>query len=114
MGGKPLFDFPIKPPNGSLQRFDHGQELVKQKAMMRSHAPLQGRNQLLSFVRRPEQGQICQHLRILLASGQGLQDRTSGLAHQIGKNRAQLDIGLLQQLVDAIDVPGALLFEAGA
>lgn len=78
------------------------------------HASLQRGDQRLAFVRSSLQRQIGQHFGPLFPICQGLQNGAPGFAHQVRKDRTELDVGLLQQLVDAVDVPGALLLETAA
>jgi hypothetical protein len=79
--------------------------------MMRPHTSLHGRHQRLTFVRSAQQCQVGQHCGLLLPVSQGPQNGAPGFAHQISEDRTELDVGLLQQLVNAIDVARALLLE---
>jgi hypothetical protein len=59
----------------------------------------------------PSKRQIRQHFWILLSFGQRIQDSAACLAHQVSKNGREFDVGLFQQLVDAIDLLSTFLLE---
>lgn len=71
-------------------------------------------NERIAFVGNPQQCQIRQHFGPLLASGKGVKHVASGFTHQVGKDRAEFDVGFLQQLVDAIDMARSFLLQTGA
>lgn len=91
-----LFDLVIESPNGSLKRLDHLQQLLQEKAVMRSHTALQCGNQSIPFVRSSQQRQVGKHFRIGLSGSKLVQDGTPGFAHQVAKDRAELEVGFLQ------------------
>jgi hypothetical protein len=93
-GTEPFLDLVVESANGSLQRIDHAQQFPQQKAMVRPHASLQGRDQRLAFVRRSQQCQIGQHLGPLFSLSQSRQDGAPGFAHEVRKDRTELDVRL--------------------
>ena len=59
----------------------------------------------------PGLGQLGEHLGVTLAGDEGLQHLAAGLAEHVGDHRVELDAGVLQDLLDPLDLPGAVLGE---
>lgn len=74
--------------------------------MMRSNLSMQRLTKLGLALAQGATGQLTELLRVLLASGQRLQDGASGHTHHVGQHTSQLEIAVLQQLVDAQGVLG--------
>ena len=57
-----------------------------------------------------------QRVGVALAGDQGADDGAAGLTHNLGQHRAELQVGVLQRLLDALGVAGLLAHEllAGA
>ena len=82
--------------------------------MLLADPSTQRQHKRLSFVRRPSERQISQHSGIFFSASDRSQNMLPGLSHDVGENRAQLEIGILQHFVNSIDQPGAFLNKCGA
>jgi hypothetical protein len=60
---------------------------------------------------QPALGQLGQRLGVGHAVDEGVQHRPSRDAHDVGRDRGQLHAGVLEQLVHAVDLAGALVAE---
>jgi len=79
-------------------------------------ASLQGGAQLLRWCLDAALHQCEQLVWIRLAVDQRVQDGAATLAHDLGQHRAELEVGILQRLLDALHVTGLLAHQllAGA
>ena len=91
-----------------FQVADVTQQTPQQEAMVLGAVAFQRQPQFRNLRTQPPQSQLCQLLRVLLAPQQGRQHRTARLAQHVGGYCSQLDVGVLQQLVDAVDRPRVL------
>ena len=93
--------------DGRVDGVDLIQVQLEQEAFMRGDSATQRR---LQFIRgrvdapMRQRGQDLQHG---LAGDQSFEDAAAGHTEQIGHHRVELDVGVLQRLLDVLDVAGA-------
>ena len=109
-GGDDLLDPRRERGDGLVQVVDVGQDLSDQQPVMVGAEPagqrLPQRRQLAA---EPALGQRSQHLRVVGAGDQGFQHRPAGDADDVGGHAGELDPGVLEDLVQSLHLPGALL-----
>ena len=76
--------------------------------MMLFDAPAQGRFQLFRCGAQPAVGQRGQSLRNGLTFDQGIENAPPAQAQDVGHHCVELDVGVLQRLLDVLNVAGAL------
>lgn len=59
-------------------------------------------------------GQIGQHCRVVLAFDQGLEHCPARDTDDVGRDRGEFDSGVLQHLLQPLDLPTAFIFDRGA
>lgn len=113
-GGHRLLD-----PPGEL--VDHGGELVvlaqiqtDQERVVLAKPPGQGLGQFGDLAAEPSLGQVRQDLRVAFACGEGLEHGAAGDAHDVGGDRGELDAGVFEQFLQALDHPAAFPGDGGA
>lgn len=94
--------------DGPVQRIDLLEMQPQQAAMVLGHPSAQGLGQRLGRGLDPRAGQTGELGRVGLAADQGLDHRPPAGSDEIGDRRIQLDVGLVQRLLQALDVAGAL------
>ena len=107
-----LVDAPIVVGDHPVKELDVRAVLSEQEPMMVGHPAVQRLFQLFAFGLQPSARQRGQLLRILLAVDDRPHHVPARLAHHVGCDRGQLDVGVLQDLVDAIDHRAALAHQA--
>ena len=102
--------------NGGIQGLNLAQVQAQQEAMPFGDAPLQGSTQPLGWRLDAALHQGEQPIGIALALDQRRQNGAAGHAHDLGQHRGQLEVGVLQRLLDTLNVAGLLTHEllAGA
>jgi hypothetical protein len=81
--------------------------------MMLRDLAFQRQLQLRDFVAQRSLGQLCQNSRIGFAFVDRFQHGASRSSHNVGSHHTQLQIGIFQRLLNAIDNAGALLRQDG-
>ena len=96
----------------SLINFVNGVDLLQmqaqQKAVMPGDAAAQRFAQRLGRRLDAAMRQLGQPLRIALAGDQGFDHLAAGQTHDVGDRRVELDVGVFQRLLQALDMPAAL------
>ena len=86
-----------------------GQQLAQQQRMMGAEAALQCLPQRRQLGPQATLGQFGQHGRVVGSRDQRVQHRPAGHAQHVAGDRAQLDPGVLQDLLQPLGFPGSLL-----
>ena len=108
-------DLAIGVSDRGLQEVDVGEHLRDQQTVVLESEPVGQRLAQRRDLRpQPALRQLGQHGRVLLASQQRGQDRPAGLAQDRRGNRGELDPGVLQHLLQALDRARAFLGEPAA
>ena len=104
-------DLLIDLADGGVDRIDMLEEQPQHKPMMVSHPATQRRLKL--GLRCPDApvGQDRQCERIGLTGDQSLDHPAAGEAHDVGDDRIELDVGILQRLLDPLDMTAPLTDE---
>jgi hypothetical protein len=102
--GDPL----IETGHGTIEILDVGEEFLEHGSVVGREAPLQGVRQAGALPSQRPFRQLGQHDGIPFAADQGTQHRLARGPEDIGDHHAQLDVGGLQEFVDAIGLTGAL------
>ena len=87
------------------QRLPLVQKLPQQEAMVIPHPTLQRQLQLRNLPPQSSLRQFRQPFRVIFARDDRFDHLLSGNSQRIGSHRTELDIGLFQQLLDAIRDP---------
>ena len=96
--------------DGLVQVVDVGQHLRDQQpVMVGANRPSRASRSAGSLAAQPALGQLGQHLRVVGAGHQRVQHRPAGDAQHVGGHAGQLDPGVLQDLLQPLGLPGALL-----
>ena len=77
--------------------------------MVAAESPLQGVLQCWDLPPKLAPGQLCESVGIPAAGHQRQEHVPTGLAQDVRRHRRQLDPGVLQDLVEALDLPSPLL-----
>jgi hypothetical protein len=110
--GHHLIDAAIQRGDGALQMLQVGKGQAHQHGVMVPEAALQRLAQLGELASQPATGQLGQDLRVALPSDQGGQHRPARDPNHVGGHRVQLDPGVLQGLLDPLDLGGVGLDQA--
>src|ERR1700694_1087891 len=115
-GGEAVLHLPVNRPDGCIETIDLAEMELQQKTMMGRQPPAQSLPQLglrafHVWIRKSSKPD-----RIGLAGHQRVEDRSSTLAEHVGEFCIQFDVGILQRLVNALDLTGCFadLLLAGA
>ncbi len=111
---QPFLDLPVQTGNRPLLRVDHLQEFTQHKALVFVHPTAQRLGQRIALGRHIRQPQISQFLGIRFSLGQRMENTSSRLAQNVGEHRTSLEVGFLQQFVQAIDQARVLLAQRQA
>ncbi len=111
---QPFLDLPVQTGNRPLLRVDHLQEFPQHKALVFVHPTAQRLGQRIALGRHIRQPQISQFLGIRFSLGQRMENTSSRLAQNVGEHRTSLEVGFLQQFVQAIDQARVLLAQRQA
>ena len=84
-----------------------------QEGVVLAETAVQGLGQLGDLRPQPTLGQIGQPGRVPIAGDQRLDHRPPGHAQDVGGHRGQLDPGILQQLLQPLDLPAAFAGDRG-
>ena len=104
-------DLQIDLSDGSVNRVDMLEEKAQHEPMMVGYPAAQ---RCLQFGRAgfdPPVGQCRQSIRVGFAGDQRFDHATAGQAHDVGDDRVELDVGVLQRLLQPLDVAAALAHE---
>lgn len=105
--------FPLQQPDTRLPKIELGQGLREQKPMMGFQVPRLRLLQESDLRTHPTAGQLSQLQRVTFSCNEGFKHLPGTFADHITDQRAQLDMGRFQDLVDAIDVSVPLLHQMG-
>src|SRR3954447_16429991 len=107
-GLKSLPQFMVDCRGGRIERVHLGEVQPQEQALMGRQPPAHGLDHL--GVGGPDLGpdQAGKPFGIRFAGGKRLKEGPSALTHDVREHRAELDVGGLQGLVDALDVTGLL------
>jgi hypothetical protein len=89
-----------------LGRLDVGEHPAEQEGVMVPEPGGQRAGQLRQFAAQPGPGQVGQRVRVGSALDQGPHHVPTGDAHHVGGHRRQLDPGVLEHLVQPVDLAG--------
>jgi hypothetical protein len=90
------------------------EQLLEHEAMMRKKLALQRQFQLRNLRTHAATRGLCQTGGVFLAVDQSVQDLTPGNAQDIAGHNSQFEVGVLQELVDAIGGACVFAFELRA
>src|SRR5712691_506016 len=98
----------------SFKEIELAQQGLKQHALVITHEAAQGESELSPFGAQRTLGKIGEGERVGVALNQRLEDRSSCCSRDIARHGAELDVGALQELLDLVNHPRALLQQAPA
>jgi hypothetical protein len=109
-------DLLIDLSDGSVNRVDMLEEKMQHEPMMVGHPTAQRCPQFGWAGFDPPVGQRRQSIRVGFAGDQRFDHPTTGQAHDVGDDRGELDVGVLQRLLQRLDMAAALAHQllAGA
>ena len=103
-----LVDACIERGDVGVERVDQGQVLLQEEGVMGSEVTHQGLAERSPLLAEQALGELGEEGRIGDARTQRVQNGAAGLAHEIGHDATELELGQLQRLLDAIDVVASL------
>ncbi len=106
-----VLDLPVQAGNRPLLGVDHLQEFAQHKALVLMHSTTESLGERVALGRHKGSPQVSQFLGVDFSFGERSQDHPPGLAEHISQHRTQLEVGFLQEFVQAIDQARALLVE---
>ena len=103
-GRKHLLDARIEGGDAPLQFLNQAEVMVDQEAMMRGHAAIDRSGQVGAGTLQTGRSEFGQPHRVRLAGNHRLQDAAAAHAHDVRDHRNELDVGVLQRLLNTLNV----------
>ena len=107
-GLEPLRDLLVDRGDGCIDAIRLDEMQAQQQAPVRREPAPKRLDKLRARGPHPRAHEVGELAWVVLAGRQGIEDDPPALAHDVGEDRAELEVGGLQQLIDALDVTGLL------